>query len=110
MDEGGARWAMWSRWMKGGARWARWMKECHREGSSGFLLFVSPAAHVYLTGGGEGPCSRPAEGLELLKVHLLSLVRVEPRDVSAPFLFSIDHCFAIKGQGTVMTGTVLQVR
>lgn len=27
-----------------------------------------------------------------------------------PFLFAIDHCFAIKGQGTVMTGTVLQVR
>jgi selenocysteine-specific elongation factor len=27
-----------------------------------------------------------------------------------PCLFAIDHCFAIKGQGTVMTGTVLQVR
>lgn len=24
-----------------------------------------------------------------------------------PFLFSIDHCFQIKGQGTVVTGTVL---
>ncbi|CDW76735.1 selenocysteine-specific elongation factor [Stylonychia lemnae] len=24
-----------------------------------------------------------------------------------PFLFSIDHCFQIKGQGTVLTGTVL---
>jgi selenocysteine-specific elongation factor len=24
-----------------------------------------------------------------------------------PFMFSIDHCFQIKGQGTVMTGTVL---
>jgi len=25
-----------------------------------------------------------------------------------PFLFAIDHCFAIKGKGTVMTGTVLK--
>ncbi|KAF8060496.1 Eefsec [Scenedesmus sp. PABB004] len=25
-----------------------------------------------------------------------------------PFLFAIDHCFAVKGQGTVLTGTVLQ--
>lgn len=25
----------------------------------------------------------------------------------APFMFSVDHCFPIKGQGTVMTGTVL---
>jgi len=24
-----------------------------------------------------------------------------------PFIFSIDHCFQIKGQGTVLTGTVL---
>ena len=25
-----------------------------------------------------------------------------------PFVFAVDHCFPIKGQGTVMTGTVLQ--
>lgn len=25
-----------------------------------------------------------------------------------PFLFAVDHCFAIKGKGTVLTGTVLQ--
>ncbi|KAF6264343.1 SelEFf [Scenedesmus sp. NREL 46B-D3] len=25
-----------------------------------------------------------------------------------PFLFSIDHCFPLKGQGTILTGTVLQ--
>ena len=24
-------------------------------------------------------------------------------------MLSVDHCFSIKGQGTVMTGTVLQV-
>lgn len=30
------------------------------------------------------------------------------RDNSAPFIFAFDHCFAIKGSGTVLSGTVLQ--
>lgn len=30
------------------------------------------------------------------------------RNYETPFLFAVDHCFAIKGQGTVCTGTVLQ--
>ena len=29
------------------------------------------------------------------------------RDPNGPFLFSVDHCFAIRGQGTVLTGTIL---
>lgn len=29
------------------------------------------------------------------------------RDPSGCFLMAVDHCFSIKGQGTVMTGTVL---
>uniref|UniRef100_A0A8W7Q0C6 Selenocysteine-specific elongation factor n=1 Tax=Anopheles coluzzii TaxID=1518534 RepID=A0A8W7Q0C6_ANOCL len=32
------------------------------------------------------------------------------RDMALPFMFAVDHCFAIKGQGTVCTGTVLQGR
>ena len=28
-------------------------------------------------------------------------------DAHAPFLFAVDHCFQIRGQGTVLTGTVL---
>lgn len=31
----------------------------------------------------------------------------EPRQ--GPTLFAVDHCFKIKGQGAVMTGTMLQV-
>ena len=27
---------------------------------------------------------------------------------SSALLFAVDHCFAIRGQGTVMTGTILQ--
>jgi selenocysteine-specific elongation factor len=32
------------------------------------------------------------------------------RDTSRPFLMAIDHCFSKKGQGTVLTGTILQGR
>eukprot|EP01028_Stygiella_incarcerata_P008007 TRINITY_DN336_c0_g1_i3.p1 TRINITY_DN336_c0_g1~~TRINITY_DN336_c0_g1_i3.p1 ORF type:complete len:588 (+),score=146.47 TRINITY_DN336_c0_g1_i3:1641-3404(+) len=28
--------------------------------------------------------------------------------ISDPFIFLVDHCFSIRGQGTIMTGTVLQ--
>lgn len=40
----------------------------------------------------------------------LSRLTISPteRDLSAPFLFAVDHCFSIRGQGTIMTGTVLQ--
>jgi selenocysteine-specific elongation factor len=30
------------------------------------------------------------------------------RDVKSPFVFAFDHCFSIKGSGTVLSGTVLQ--
>ena len=39
------------------------------------------------------------------------LDRVEPRrydDPTVPLLFAVDHCFSIRGQGTILTGTVLQ--
>ena len=29
------------------------------------------------------------------------------RDASGPLIYAVDHCFSIRGQGTVMTGTVL---
>ncbi|KAL6765365.1 SelEFf [Haematococcus lacustris] len=62
-------------------------------------------------GGGTGTSAAPdAEGLEELQAHLVAMVPTQPRALAAagPLLFSIDHCFPIKGQGTVLTGTVLQ--
>lgn len=65
-------------------------------------------------GGGEvgGSGGGAAEGVEELKQVLLGMAA--PRALAgggaAPLLFVVDHCFAIKGQGTVLTGTVLQVR
>ena len=38
---------------------------------------------------------------------LKSLTFLPKRDPSGNFVFAVDHCFSIKGQGTVMTGTVL---
>ena len=40
--------------------------------------------------------------------QLLALVPHQPRSIQGSFLFAIDHCFAIKGQGTILTGTVLK--
>eukprot|EP00698_Gefionella_okellyi_P019832 TRINITY_DN6144_c0_g1_i2.p1 TRINITY_DN6144_c0_g1~~TRINITY_DN6144_c0_g1_i2.p1 ORF type:complete len:333 (-),score=78.06 TRINITY_DN6144_c0_g1_i2:726-1724(-) len=34
-------------------------------------------------------------------------MRVPVRSDTGPFLFAVDHCFLVKGQGTVLTGTVL---
>ena len=48
-------------------------------------------------------------GIEQLKLALLDMVGVStsqemPGD--GPFIFYVDHCFSVKGQGTVLTGTV----
>lgn len=49
-------------------------------------------------------------GLDLLTAALVAAAPLPKRDISAKsqFLFSVDHCFSLKGQGTVMTGTVLR--
>ena len=57
------------------------------------------------------------QGIEDLKNALLSYLPnlekikdiVNPDNIESkqPFEFSIDHCFAIKGQGTIITGTIL---
>ena len=64
--------------------------------------------HLDDVGGGEGT-GPGAENMEALKEAILKMVPNQPREVHGPFLMAVDHCFAIKGQGTVLTGTVLQV-
>ncbi|ALC41619.1 EfSec [Drosophila busckii] len=46
--------------------------------------------------------------IEELRAGLRETYYVPERLVNAPLLIQVDHCFAIKGQGTVCTGTVLQ--
>jgi selenocysteine-specific elongation factor len=48
-----------------------------------------------------------AIGLQELVAHLQGTTSVPHRNPDGPLLFSVDHCFNIKGQGTVLTGTVL---
>jgi selenocysteine-specific elongation factor len=54
-----------------------------------------------------------SSGIEQLKAALLAvvdpgIVSRRHRSVGEPFLMAADHCFPIKGQGTVVTGTVLR--
>lgn len=60
------------------------------------------------TGMGEG--GPPAEGMAALVEALLAHVQLPAAASAAPFLCAVDHCFAVRGQGTVLTGTVLQGR
>ena len=48
-----------------------------------------------------------AVGLEDLIDTLKSNTYIPSRDAAGPFIFSVDHCFSIRGQGTIMTGTAL---
>uniref|UniRef100_A0A2L2YM74 Selenocysteine-specific elongation factor n=1 Tax=Parasteatoda tepidariorum TaxID=114398 RepID=A0A2L2YM74_PARTP len=49
-----------------------------------------------------------ALGISNLIDTLRSKVFIPLRSDKDPFIFAVDHCFAIKGQGTIMTGTILQ--
>lgn len=46
-------------------------------------------------------------GVDKLILLIQSYVRIPKRNTTGPFYYAIDHCFAIKGHGTVLTGTVL---
>jgi selenocysteine-specific elongation factor len=61
------------------------------------------------TGGGDGAAASPAEGVPELVAELLRRVPQRLRRPYGPLLHAIDHCFGIRGQGTVLTGTVLRV-
>lgn len=58
-------------------------------------------------GGPEAPETEAPHGIPELIELLTSQISIPMRDPSGPFLMSVDHCFSIKGQGTVMTGTIL---
>jgi selenocysteine-specific elongation factor len=60
-------------------------------------------------GGGDGAPAAAAEGVPELVAELLRRVPPGLRRPPGPLLYAIDHCFGIRGQGTVLTGTVLRV-
>lgn len=46
-------------------------------------------------------------GVDAVAVELSRRARVPVRRASAPLYFAFDHCFSVRGQGTILTGTVL---
>ncbi|ETO28049.1 hypothetical protein RFI_09084 [Reticulomyxa filosa] len=54
--------------------------------------------------------SKKARGLDQLIEKLLANLDIPNREEQAkkPFIAAVDHCFNIKGQGTILTTTVLQ--
>lgn len=51
--------------------------------------------------------SLASEGIPELIEVLRSNVTLPERDPHGSFSFAVDHCFAVRGQGTVLTGTCL---
>lgn len=59
-------------------------------------------------GGPEASDAEEPQGIAELIEMLKQQTFLPKRDSSGPLLMAVDHCFSIRGQGTVMTGTVLQ--
>ncbi len=56
---------------------------------------------------GAGDAPAQTQGIEQVIQEIVKCVSPHPAPPSGPFKFAIDHCFAIRGQGTVLTGTAL---
>lgn len=56
---------------------------------------------------GTGDTPAQTQGIEEVMQEIVKCVPLHPALPSGPFKFAIDHCFAIRGQGTVLTGTAL---
>ncbi|XP_056129359.1 selenocysteine-specific elongation factor [Lampris incognitus] len=59
-------------------------------------------------GGPEAPDTEEPQGVPELIELLKKQTYLPRRDPEGALLMAVDHCFSIRGQGTVMTGTVLQ--
>lgn len=67
---------------------------------------ISNIGNAQVTYGAEN--SEQKQGIERIRHSILEILPPEPRKVEGKFLMSVDHCFPVKGHGTVLTGTVLQ--
>ncbi|XP_038131190.1 selenocysteine-specific elongation factor [Cyprinodon tularosa] len=59
-------------------------------------------------GGPEAPETEEPQGVPELIELLKKQTYLPKRDPKGDLLMAVDHCFSIRGQGTVMTGTILQ--
>ncbi|CAL4196420.1 unnamed protein product [Meganyctiphanes norvegica] len=58
--------------------------------------------------GGPEAADTESIGVKELMESMKDFVYIPERNIEGKLLFSVDHCFSIRGQGTVMTGTMLQ--
>ncbi|XP_038054019.1 selenocysteine-specific elongation factor-like [Patiria miniata] len=66
-----------------------------------------PVVPVAAKPGGPDSPDTEAHGVDALIEELKRQAYLPQRDASGPMLYAVDHCFSIRGQGTVMTGTML---
>nr|XP_046239835.1 selenocysteine-specific elongation factor [Scatophagus argus] len=59
-------------------------------------------------GGPDAPDAEEPHGVPELIELLKKQTYLPKRDPGGDLLMAVDHCFSIRGQGTVMTGTILQ--
>ncbi|XP_058488376.1 selenocysteine-specific elongation factor isoform X1 [Solea solea] len=59
-------------------------------------------------GGPEAPDTEEPQGVPDLIELLKKQTYLPQRNPAGDLLMAVDHCFSIRGQGTVMTGTILQ--
>ncbi|XP_072539193.1 selenocysteine-specific elongation factor [Salminus brasiliensis] len=59
-------------------------------------------------GGPDAPDTEEGHGITALIELLKAQAFLPHRDPSGSLLMAVDHCFSIRGQGTVITGTILQ--
>nr|XP_061796623.1 selenocysteine-specific elongation factor-like isoform X2 [Nerophis lumbriciformis] len=59
-------------------------------------------------GGPEAPDAEEPQGVSELIELLKEQTYLPQRDPGGDLLMAVDHCFSIRGQGTIMTGTILQ--
>ncbi|RDD39170.1 Selenocysteine-specific elongation factor [Trichoplax sp. H2] len=67
----------------------------------------APMVSVAAVPGGAEVGQNQSEGIQTLIDFLMNLTYIPTRSEDGDFIFAVDHCFSIRGQGTVMTGTVL---
>lgn len=68
----------------------------------------SSAANVTLSSSQSASySSNETIGIDTLVDLIRRTVQLPSRNTQLPFYFAIDHCFPIKGHGTILTGTVL---
>ncbi|XP_076436674.1 selenocysteine-specific elongation factor-like [Babylonia areolata] len=66
-----------------------------------------PIVAVAAKPGGPEAGDTRAEGVEDLIAELQKQTYLPRRNPEGPFIFSVDHCFSLRGQGTVLTGTAI---